>query len=154
MKAVILTISDTRTLTTDKSGQFIESILKQNDIEILQRKVVIDDTLQIQLGFLNLENLNPDIIITNGGTGIAQRDVSIKSLKPLMKKEITGFGELFRQISYNEIGTHSMASNAFAGINIKNQLCFSLPGSTNACKTALNQIILPELNHLIKEIRK
>lgn len=154
MKAAILTISDTRNLTTDKSGQFIESILKQNDIEILQRKVVIDDTLQIQLGFLNLENLNPDIIITNGGTGIAQRDVSIKSLKPLMKKEITGFGELFRQISYNEIGTHSMVSNAFAGINIKNQLCFSLPGSTNACKTALNQIILPELNHLIKEIRK
>lgn len=154
MKAAILTISDTRNLTTDKSGQFIESILKQNDIEILQRKVVIDDTLQIQLGFLNLENLNPDIIITNGGTGIAQRDVSIKSLKPLMKKEITGFGELFRQISYNEIGTHSTASNAFAGINIKNQLCFSLPGSTNACKTALNQIILPELNHLIKEIRK
>ncbi|MFD0896909.1 MogA/MoaB family molybdenum cofactor biosynthesis protein [Loigolactobacillus binensis] len=152
--ATILTISDTRTLTSDKSGQTIAATLVAAGLTVSQRLVVPDDIVAIQSAFLQLEQTAPDLIITNGGTGIARRDVTFNALEPLLPVTIPGFGEQFRQISFAEIGTHALASRALAGFNVREQLCFVLPGSTNACQTALQQLILPELKHLLFERRK
>ncbi|MFC6170905.1 MogA/MoaB family molybdenum cofactor biosynthesis protein [Loigolactobacillus jiayinensis] len=152
--ATILTISDTRTLDNDKSGQTIATALATAEISVSQRLVVPDDIVAIQSAFLKEEQTDPDIIITNGGTGIARRDVTFDALEPLLPVTIPGFGEQFRQISFEEIGTHALASRALAGFNVREQLCFVLPGSTSACQTALQQLILPELHHLLFERRK
>lgn len=152
--AAILTVSDTRNLDNDKSGQTIATALTTAEITVTQRLVVPDDIVAIQSAFLQLELTEPDLIITNGGTGIAQRDVTFDALEPLLPVTIPGFGEHFRQISFTEIGTRALASRALAGFNVRNQLCFVLPGSTNACQTALQQLILPEWQHLLFERRK
>ncbi|RIP19056.1 molybdenum cofactor biosynthesis protein MoaB, partial [Staphylococcus gallinarum] len=95
-----------------------------------------------------------DVIITTGGTGIAQRDVTIEAVSALITKEIEGFGELFRYLSYTEdVGTRALLSRAIAGA-VGDKLIFSIPGSTGAVKLALNKLIKPELNHLVKEITK
>ncbi|ATO54292.1 MogA/MoaB family molybdenum cofactor biosynthesis protein [Loigolactobacillus coryniformis] len=152
--AAILTVSDTRNLDNDKSGQTIATALGTAEITVTQRLVVPDDIVAIQSAFLQLELTEPDMIITNGGTGIAQRDVTFDALEPLLPVTIPGFGEHFRQISFTEIGTRALASRALAGFNVRDQLCFVLPGSTNACQTALQQLILPEWQHLLFERRK
>lgn len=152
--AMILTISDTRDLTTDKTGLAISEQLTAAGIAVLDRQVVIDDIVAIQYQFLSFEQLLPDLIITNGGTGIAQRDVTIPAIQPLLTTVINGFGETFREISYREVGTRALASRAMAGFNVKNQLCYCLPGSTNACQTAMTQLILPEYEHLLTERHK
>lgn len=152
--AAILTVSDTRNLDNDKSGQTIATALGTAEITVTQRLVVPDDIVAIQSAFLQLELTEPDLIITNGGTGIAQRDVTFDALEPLLPVTIPGFGEHFRQISFTEIGTRALASRALAGFNVRDQLCFVLPGSTNACQTALQQLILPEWQHLLFERRK
>ncbi|WP_288528590.1 molybdenum cofactor biosynthesis protein B [uncultured Secundilactobacillus sp.] len=152
--AMILTISDTRDLTTDKTGLAISEQLTAAGIAVLDRQVVIDDIVAIQYQFLAFEQLLPDLIITNGGTGIAQRDVTIPAIQPLLTTVINGFGETFREISYREVGTRALASRAMAGFNVKNQLCYCLPGSTNACQTAMTQLILPEYEHLLTERHK
>ena len=152
--ACILTVSDTRDLNTDKSGQLIAERLQQHGVTIMARHVVIDDIVDIQRQFLSFEQLAPDLIITNGGTGIAQRDVTIAALTPLLPTRIPGFGEAFRELSFAEIGTRALASKAEAGFNARNQLCYCLPGSTNACLTALNRLILPEFEHLLFERHK
>lgn len=150
-KVAILTVSDSRTYENDYSGQLIERALKQEGLEIDQRVIVKDDIVDIQAAYLQLEQAGPDIIISNGGTGIAQRDVTIPALRPLLLKLIPGFGEAFRQISMVEIGTHALASQALAGFNYRNQLTYCLPGSKNACQTALTRLIIPEYEHLLFE---
>ncbi|WP_125979932.1 MogA/MoaB family molybdenum cofactor biosynthesis protein [Loigolactobacillus iwatensis] len=152
--AAILTISDTRSLASDKSGQYISQALAEQEVKMAKRLVVKDDVVEIQSAFLQLEQLKIDLLITNGGTGIAKRDVTFPALEPLLSVPIPGFGEAFRSLSYSEIGSHALASRAMAGFNTREQLCFVLPGSTNACKTALNQLILPEFSHLLFERRK
>ncbi|EQM55546.1 molybdenum cofactor biosynthesis protein B [Lactiplantibacillus plantarum EGD-AQ4] len=153
-RACILTVSDTRDLRMDKSGQLIASQLESHGVTVMARQVVIDDIVDIQQQFLAFEQLGPDLIVTNGGTGIAQRDVTIAALTPLLPTMIPGFGEAFRELSFEEIGTRALASKAEAGFNVRNQLCYCLPGSTNACRTALDQLILPEFEHLLYERHK
>ncbi|MCH5461217.1 molybdenum cofactor biosynthesis protein MoaB [Lactobacillus sp. LC28-10] len=152
--AMILTISDTRDLTSDKSGQYLETTLRAHGVSVTDRQVVIDDTVDIQSQFLQFEQQSPDLIITNGGTGIAQRDVTIPALTPLLPTLVEGFGETFRQLSFAEIGTRALASRAVAAFNQRNQLVYCLPGSTNACQTAMEELILPEFEHLIFERHK
>lgn len=155
-KAAILTISDTRTLENDESGNLLQSLLETNtDFTAKARRIVKDDVLEIQHAFTELA-LMPDItlILTNGGTGIAQRDVTFEAITPLLTDTLPGFGELFRQLSYDDIGTHAIASRAEAGFTVRQQLCFILPGSKKANILAMNQIILPELKHLFKERTK
>ncbi|MFD1671882.1 molybdenum cofactor biosynthesis protein B [Agrilactobacillus yilanensis] len=155
-KAAILTVSDTRTLENDESGNLLQALLESHtDFSAKARRIVKDDVLEIQHAFTELA-LMPEIslILTNGGTGIAQRDVTFQALTPLLTDTIPGFGELFRQLSYNDIGTHAMASRAEAGFTVRQQLCFILPGSKKANELAMNQIILPELHHLFKERTK
>ena len=95
-----------------------------------------------------------DVILTNGGTGIAKRDVTIETVQSLLDKEIVGFGELFRMLSYQEdIGSAAILSRAIAGV-VKNKAVFSTPGSTGAVKLAMNKLILPEIGHVVREIKK
>lgn len=150
----IITVSDTRTEETDKSGQYLQEKLSSQGHNFLHKYIVKDDSKQILQAYNNLVSTNSSLILVNGGTGIAVRDVTIETLEPKFVKVIPGFGEYFRRISFDEIGTKALASGATAGITTSDQLCYLLPGSTNACKTALEQVILPDLHHLIKEITK
>lgn len=150
-KIAILTASDSRNLESDYSGKLIEKLFKAQGAEILTRKIVKDDLVALQQAYLTEELLHPDLIIVNGGTGIALRDCTIQAISPLLQVEVAGFGEAFRQISFTEIGTRALASNALCGFNYYNQLTYCIPGSTNACQTALSKLILPEYEHLLFE---
>lgn len=153
----VLTVSDTRNYETDKGGQLIQTLLKDENVNIKKENyhIVKDDQEAIYSQLQTwLQQKHIDVIITTGGTGIAQRDVTIEVVRPLLDKEIEGFGELFRYLSYTEdVGTRSLLSRAVAGTHDKT-LLFALPGSTGAIKLAINKLIKPELNHLIHEVTK
>lgn len=158
INVAILTVSDTRDFDSDKGGQLVQSLLKEINVSIEEHhyKIVKDDknaiTLQIKQWLEDNENL--DVIITTGGTGISQRDVTIEAVRPLLTKELEGFGELFRYLSYSEdVGTRALLSRAIGG-TAKDKLIFALPGSTGAVKLAIEKLIKPELNHLVHELTK
>ncbi|WP_145386985.1 MogA/MoaB family molybdenum cofactor biosynthesis protein [Staphylococcus capitis] len=158
INVAILTVSDTRDFNSDKGGQLVQSLLKEINVSIEEHhyKIVKDDknaiTLQIKQWLEDNENI--DVIITTGGTGISQRDVTIEAVRPLLTKEIEGFGELFRYLSYTEdVGTRALLSRAIGG-TAKDKLIFALPGSTGAVKLAIEKLIKPELNHLVHELTK
>lgn len=157
IEVAVLTVSDTRNYETDKGGQLIQTLLKDENINIKRQnyQIVKDDQEAIHSQLQTwLQQKNIDVIITTGGTGIAQRDVTIEVVRPLLDKEIEGFGELFRYLSYTEdVGTRSLLSRAVAGTHDE-ALIFALPGSTGAIKLAINKLIKPELNHLIHELTK
>jgi molybdenum cofactor biosynthesis protein B len=152
INCAVITVSDTRTIETDKSGQTIQQLLKDRGHKILEYAIVKDEPEQIR-GTLNQLDINSKLqaIIINGGTGIAPRDTTFDVISSLLTKTIPGFGEIFRYLSYQEIGSRAIASRAVAGVK-NNKLIFSLPGSSNAVKLAMNELILPELNHLVKQI--
>lgn len=150
----IITVSDTRTEVTDKSGQYIQTAMTEAGNNFVKKYIVKDDAQQITDAYNQLLTTSCKLILVNGGTGIARRDVTIDTLEPKFIKVIPGFGEYFRRISVDDIGLKALVSGATAGITDSDQICYLLPGSTNACKTALEQIILPDLEHLIKEITK
>lgn len=158
INVALLTVSDTRDFDSDKGGQLVQSLLKEINVSIEEHhyKIVKDDknaiTLQIKQWLEDNENI--DVIITTGGTGISQRDVTIEAVRPLLTKEIEGFGELFRYLSYSEdVGTRALLSRAIGG-TAKDKLIFALPGSTGAVKLAIEKLIKPELNHLVHELTK
>ena len=158
INVAILTVSDTRDFDSDKGGQLVQSLLKEINVSIEEHhyKIFKNDknaiTLQIKQWLEDNENL--DVIITTGGTGISQRDVTIEAVRPLLTKEIEGFGELFRYLSYTEdVGTRALLSRAIGG-TAKDKLIFALPGSTGAVKLAIEKLIKPELNHLVHELTK
>ena len=148
----ILTVSDTRDLLTDLSGQKIAELAINNGLQVIDRIVVHDDVAKIQTGFELLRTA--DVLISNGGTGLAKRDVTLEAIQPLIAQEIPGFGEFFRALSFEEIGTHALASRATAFFTTDDKLVFVLPGSTHAAQLAMEKLILPEIYHLIKERRK
>ena len=157
IEVAVLTVSDTRNYKKDKGGQLIQTLLKDENVNIKREnyQIVKDDQEAIHSQLQTwLQQKNIDVIITTGGTGIAQRDVTIEVVRPLLDKEIEGFGELFRYLSYTEdVGTRSLLSRAVAGTHDE-ALIFALPGSTGAIKLAINKLIKPELNHLIHELTK
>src|SRR5699024_747456 len=150
VNCLILTISDTRVLETDKSGQMIQSLLEENHHTVKDRLVIQDEAEQINDHIkTGCHNPDIDVILTNGGTGISRRDVTIETLKEFLDKELTGFGELFRMLSYTEdIGSSAMMSRAIAGVKGDTAI-FSMPGSSGAVKLAMNKLILPELSHVV-----
>ncbi|WP_125761244.1 MogA/MoaB family molybdenum cofactor biosynthesis protein [Companilactobacillus hulinensis] len=150
----IITVSDTRTEATDKSGLYIQTAMTEAGNNFVKKYIVKDDAQQITDAYNKLLTTSCKLILVNGGTGIARRDVTIDTLEPKFIKVIPGFGEYFRRISVDDIGLKALVSGAAAGITDSDQICYLLPGSTNACKTALEKIILPDLEHLIKEITK
>lgn len=155
VRCLILTISDTRTLKTDKSGQLIQTLLENEAHEIVDRAVVPDEGAIIRQHVLNgCSNPDVDVIITTGGTGISKRDVTIETIGAVLDKEIVGFGELFRMLSYTkDIGSSAMMSRALAGV-YKHKAVFAVPGSSGAVKLAMNKLILPELSHVVEEVTK
>ena len=151
----VITVSDTRTEETDKSGQLIKELLLKHGHSIRHYEIAKDDGKAIHAAFYKAVQ-RPDVqaVILNGGTGVAKRDVTIETLVPLLDKEIVGFGELFRMISYLEdIGPAAMLSRAAAGV-CHNKAVFITPGSSGAVKLAMEKLILAELGHIVREIQK
>lgn len=146
----VITVSDTRTVDTDKSGQLIKSKLRDAAHRLEAYRLVKDEPDKI---IALVQQLIPtvDVIICNGGTGIAPRDTTYDAIATLLDKEIPGFGEIFRQLSYAEIGSRAIASRATAGV-YQSTLIFLLPGSSNAVALAMDALILPELQHLVRQM--
>ncbi|WP_040207651.1 MogA/MoaB family molybdenum cofactor biosynthesis protein [Neobacillus jeddahensis] len=151
----VITVSDTRNKDSDKSGKLMIELLEQAGHKIVDYVIVKDESEPIQNEIIkgcNCEDI--EVILTNGGTGIAKRDVTIETVQSLLEKEIVGFGELFRMLSYQEdIGSAAILSRAIAGV-VKNKAIFSTPGSTGAVKLAMNRLIIPEIGHVVREIKK
>lgn len=155
VKCMVITVSDTRTKESDKSGQTMMNLLESAGHVIVDYAIVKDDGESIKNAVLKgCANPEIDAVLTNGGTGIAMRDVTIETVQSLFDKEISGFGELFRMLSYQEdIGSAALLSRAAAGV-VHNKAVFSTPGSTGAVKLAMNRLILPEIAHVVRELKK
>ncbi|HLR08406.1 MAG TPA: MogA/MoaB family molybdenum cofactor biosynthesis protein [Bacillota bacterium] len=152
---MIITISDTRTAATDKSGRLIATMLEQAGHRVEAKEIVPDESRAVQTAIeKGCDHAAIDVILTNGGTGIAARDITIETVQPMLDKEISGFGELFRMLSYAEdIGSAALMSRAVAGIK-NDTAIFSMPGSSGAVKLAMQKLIMPELSHIVYELRK
>jgi molybdenum cofactor biosynthesis protein B len=151
----IITVSDTRNEETDKSGQLMKQLLEENGHVVTDYVIVKDEKESIQSAIqVGCEKNEIDIILINGGTGLAKRDVTIEVVKDIIEKEMVGFGELFRMLSYTEdIGSAAILSRAIAGVKDEKGI-FSTPGSTGAVKLAMNKLILPEISHVVREIQR
>jgi len=138
----------------DLSGDLIVRILEENGHRVTMRRIVNDDKEEIQRVVMSaLRSRKVDVIITSGGTGISPRDVTIEAVQPLIEKEIPGFGEIFRAISYREVGSAAIVTRAMAGVS-RGKAIFCLPGSPQSVLLALKEIILPEAGHIIKHARE
>lgn len=151
VNAAILTMSNSRTLETDDSGNLIEDLLIKNKHIIIDHQVIPDNKDIIKDKILDLIDKKVDVIITNGGTGIAKKDVTIEAIKSLFDKELPSFNPLFSMLSYEDVGSVALVSRAVAGI-VKNTAIFCLPGSPKACELALNRLIIPEIGHIAKHL--
>jgi len=142
-------------ISSDKTIPLVQQILDQNpEVFLASSEIVSDNQVQIVEMLERLLNVSSlHAIVFSGGTGLTPKDVTYEAIKPLLEKTIDGFGELFRYLSYKDIGPSSMFSRALAG-KIKNKAIFLLPGSPNAVKLALNELILPEIKHMIYMINK
>ena len=155
IRCAVLTVSDTRNKKTDKSGKLIIELLQDKEYEVAAYEIVPDDTEIIKAAVkLLVKNHAVNALILNGGTGIAARDVTIEAVRPLFSKELPGFGEIFRMLSYQEdIGSASILSRATCG-SINHRLVFIIPGSTGAVRLAMERLIIPELGHGVRELNK
>jgi molybdopterin adenylyltransferase len=151
----VMTVSDTRTKDTDKSGKLIVDLLQESGNEVCHYQIVPDEKVAIQEAIeVIISDTHAEVLILNGGTGISFRDVTVEAIQPLFTKEIPGFGELFRILSYQlDIGSASMLSRAVAGV-VNHRVIFATPGSTKAVKLAMEKLILPELSHVVREVSK
>ncbi len=148
----IVTISTTRTLDTDKSGLWIKKRAEKEGHQVVFHQVIADDSEKIVQTVLNvIRHENPQALLLTGGTGISPTDVTIEAIRPLFDKELTAFGPIFSQLSFEEIDSAAIMSRATAGI-IDQTVVFCMPGSLAACKLACKALIFPELGHLVKHI--
>jgi molybdenum cofactor biosynthesis protein B len=150
----VLTISDSKTPETDTSGILIRELLTGAGHRVAGHAIVRDEPLQVA-ALVREHCGSPDVqaFILTGGTGVTSRDSTFEAVEGLLDKRLTGFGELFRMLSYQEIGAAAMMSRAQAGV-VRGRALFSLPGSPNACRLALEKLILPELGHVLREINR
>ncbi len=147
VRIAVLTISDTRTLGDDKSGQTLSDRITEAGHQLSARKIVKDDIRSIRSCMRDWLNRNDiDVIISTGGTGLTGRDVTIEAMRPLFEKEIEGFGTLFHIISFNKIGTSTVQSRATGGV-AKGKYIFCLPGSPGACRDAWDEILKAQLDN-------
>lgn len=147
LNVAVLTLSDSRTRENDTSGDLIEEKLRTAGHKVVARTIVREDLDKLRGQFEAWVN-DPgiDVIISTGGTGMTQRDLTIEATQPFIQKRIPGFGELFRHLSYAEIGTSTIQSRADAGITANGTILFMMPGSTNACRLGMDKIILSQLD--------
>lgn len=148
VRCTILTVSDTRTPETDTSGQFIQHALTQAGHVIAAYHIVKDEPEDIRrLLQHHIQTPETEVILLNGGTGLSPRDGTYEVVQSCLEKELTGFGELFRYLSYAEIGAAAMMSRATAGV-AHGTVMISMPGSTAAVRLAMEKLVLPELTHM------
>ena len=147
VKISLLTISDTRNKEDDKSGNLLESKVLESGHNLFDRKIVKDEIFEIQnITKAWVKNPEVEIIISTGGTGLTGRDVSPEAFREIFDKEIEGFGELFRYLSFKKIGTSTIQSRAIAGV-ANGTYIFVLPGSPSACKDAWDEILIHQLDY-------
>jgi molybdenum cofactor biosynthesis protein B len=148
----VVTISDTRTLETDLSGQAIIDLLEVAGHLIHERRLVPDEAACVRDAVRHcLENTAVSVVITTGGTGVTRRDCTYEALRELIDQELPGFGELFRVLSYEEIGAAAMLTRAMAGV-VDGRALFVLPGSEHAVRLAVTKLIVPEIGHLVAQL--
>ena len=148
----IITVSDTRNEENDTSGRLIINALVENGHKADFYKIVKDEPDEIRSAIESFSKSDSvQVILTNGGTGITKRDTTYDVVVSILDKEMPGFGEIFRNISFQEIGTPAILTRATAGV-YKDTIIMTLPGSGNACRTALEKIILPEIGHMVREV--
>jgi molybdenum cofactor biosynthesis protein B len=149
VRCAIITLSDTRDETTDKSGQRIKALLAEYEQPVVSYQILKDEPDQLTAAVRALlARPDVDVILTNGGTGIAPRDTTFEALQGLLEKEILGFGEMFRMLSYEDIGSAAMLTRATAGV-AQGKVIISLPGSTGAVELGMTKLVLPELGHML-----
>jgi molybdenum cofactor biosynthesis protein B len=154
VRCAVLTVSDTRTDETDASGRAIIELLGEAGHSPFHGGIVRDELDAIvERARELLADLEVQALVVNGGTGIGGRDVTIEAIEPLIDKQLVGFGELFRMLSYREIGSAAMMSRAIAGV-AGGKLVFCVPGSEKACRLAVTELIAPELGHALWEVTR
>jgi len=154
VRCAVLTVSDTRTIDTDTSGRAIADLLAEAGHVVHERRVVPDEPEAVRAqveAWLDFPGI--DVVLTTGGTGLTMRDRTFEALDGLMEKRLDGFGELFRMLSYAEIGPAAMLSRAVAGA-ARGRIVFAMPGSEPAVRLAMTKLVLPELGHLVREVRR
>lgn len=153
LRVGILSVSTTRSLADDKSGIWIRKAATKEGHQIVCHKVISDDVEMISAAVKEvIAELSPQALILTGGTGISVKDVTIEAVRPLFKKELTAFGAIFSQLSFEEIDSAAILSRATAGI-IGSTVIFCIPGSLKACKLACKALIFPELGHIVKHMQ-
>jgi len=154
VRVAILTISDTRTPQTDTGGDTAEEIMRNAGHEVVERGIVRDEASIIRTRLVDLlARPDVDAIITTGGTGISARDTTYEVVDRMLEKKLDGFGEIFRMLSYEEIGAAAILSRCVAG-SVGTKLVASLPGSRNAVRLAAEKLLAPEISHVVFELRK
>jgi molybdenum cofactor biosynthesis protein B len=153
-RCAVVTLSDTRTAETNTSGNLIRRLLAEHGFAVVASALLRDEPAELQT---TLDGLlargDVDAILTNGGTGIARRDATINVVEQAIETPLPGFGELFRMLSWEQIGSGAMLSRAAGGV-ARGKLIFAMPGSTKAVELAMTRLVLPELKHLVHELRR
>ncbi|MBI4271303.1 MAG: MogA/MoaB family molybdenum cofactor biosynthesis protein [Candidatus Rokubacteria bacterium] len=150
----VLTISDTKTPETDSSGGLIKKLLLTGGHQVIATAIVRDEPADVARAIREAcADAAVQAVIATGGTGITSRDTTFEAIDGLLDKRLPGFGELFRMLSFQEVGAAAMLSRAQMGIHA-GRIIVSLPGSPNACRLALEKLLLPELPHLVREARR
>lgn len=147
----IVTVSDTRTPETDTSGQIIRTLAEAAGHSVVGHRIVKDEPVQVEAALEEFATSAARLIIFNGGTGISQRDRTYDVISRKLEKTLPGFGEIFRMLSYEQVGAAAMLSRATAGV-YRNKVIFSTPGSPDAVRLAVEKLILPEIQHLAWEL--
>jgi len=154
VKTGIITVSTTRSLKDDKSGLWISKRAKKEGHEVVFHQVITDEIEIITRTVMDvIRDLSPQALLVTGGTGISSKDVTIEAVRPLFTKELTSFGPIFAQLSFEQIDSAAILSRATAGV-IEKTILFCMPGSINACKLACKAIIFPELGHIAHHIHE
>jgi molybdenum cofactor biosynthesis protein B len=151
VRCYIVTVSDTRTADTDTAGRAIVDLLQAAGHEVIGRTIVHDDP-ELVRGTIERQLANPEVqvVITTGGTGITSRDSTYEAVSGLLDKRLDGFGELFRMLSFEQIGSAAMMSRACAGL-VAGRIIVALPGSEAAVRLGMERLLIPELGHLVRE---
>lgn len=161
IRCAVLTVSDTRTIETDTGGALILRLLHQADHVVIDRAIVPDEAPAIEASIARwLDDRRIEVILTTGGTGIARRDVTIDVVRRFLTSELDGFGELFRTLSFAQVGAAAMLSRAIGGVAVRDRdtggdtFIFAMPGSPKAVELAMSRLIVPQLPHLVWERRR
>ncbi len=154
VRVAVVTISDTRTPETDTGGDVVEETMRGTGHEVVAREIVRDEATSIRTTLVDLlARPDVDAVVTTGGTGISARDTTYEVVERMVEKRLDGFGELFRMLSYEEIGAAAILSRALAGA-VGTKLVASLPGSRNAVRLGMEKLLVPEVAHIVFELRK